>query len=249
MRRRSLPLCSLLALVGLTACAAAPSADDWVAAVVAAEPMFGGGAALEQRLFSDRSYGPVGDALQREQYLREQRAAHDQQAAATVRELVSAATARQVLPFLHSPAGNALAAAETMTLGLAWYQGDDFPRRAAQYFSVRANVGNLAVQAQLEALRQAVARGQSPSPAMVAMVLGGACITPDDADAIAAFFATDGGQRWCELQCAAMPRTDARFRTFHEQALGKGFLRYLGEPMEDLILPAAKFAAPAAGGR
>jgi hypothetical protein len=80
------------------------------------------------------------------------------------------------------------------------------------------------------------------------MLIGGAKVAPAEADAIAAFFAGEAGKRWCELQCTAFPRTHERFLTFREEATGKHFLRWLGEP-NDLVLPAAKYQEPGTGGR
>lgn len=239
---------ALLAFALVASCSSVPATEaDWVAAVVAADPMFGGGATLEQRLFGDPNYGPAGDPLQREQFLREQRMQHDREASEFVRSKVADATALRALTFLRSDAGNALAAAETLALPLYPVWEDDYPRSAAQAYGQRDKVGPATVGARIAGLHSD--EHVSVSPLALAVLIGGRAVTPDDADAIAAFRDSELGQRWCELQCQAFPITQRRMHAFHDRAVAQGFVRWLGDPQEDLILPAAKYQEPEGGGR
>lgn len=240
-RRLLAPRLLALASAMLAACAhQLPPDDDWVAAVVAGEPMFGGGAALEQRLLLDPGTHPAGDALQRQRHFAAARAAHDAAAAQWVREHVPAALAREVLPFLHSGPGSALAAAETLALALFPWQGDDFPRQALRLYGDPRHAGMLRIQEQLADVGPAMARGGSPSPAEAALLAATRKLRPADSEAIAAFADSELGRRWCEQLTAAFPAAQERYRSLRAQAFASHFLRNLQEQTEDLILPEAK---------
>lgn len=110
---------AILASSALAACAASPalSAPEraWRAMAVA-DPLFGGGATFEHRLFLTSHFAPAGDPLARAAFVAQLRLRADAKAFALARELVAADLAAAALDFLVSPPATASRGAEGLAL-------------------------------------------------------------------------------------------------------------------------------------
>ncbi|MBZ0150757.1 MAG: hypothetical protein K8J09_04425 [Planctomycetes bacterium] len=244
------------ALLLFAGCGAAPepatpplagAADDFVAAVVAADPVFGSAEALFARLHDMPSYVRSPDTAAWGQFHAEHRLPTDVQAARLVRELVPAELAHAALPFLRSDAGQALMAAETVALTCYPWVADDFPAETAKYYGDAAQVGDAARNrfAAIAAIVNGDNAGHadlSPSPAQLAKNIGAMLVQPAQAEAIAGFYASPVGQRWLAVRLQALAPNQQRFLTLRDAAREQGLLRPRPElELSDLILPRAEF--------
>jgi hypothetical protein len=237
----------LLSSLLFGACRSAPPvvapapAEDWVCAIVDSDPVFGGAVSFEQRLAFNPNLLPAGDPGARRLWFEGMRAELDAQAASLVREHATEGLACAAQAFFASDAGNALAAVETMTLGLFRYQHDSFPAIAAERLSDPDWVGPGA-QAKLREVQQAMEQGDSHSPALVALVVAAGKLSAAEARASGAFYATDPGRQWLDVRTRVFPIVTERYTVFEKAAGARGFVRYrVDEQLEDLILPRAKF--------
>ncbi len=241
MRMRLAATIALSLLTGACTTPRAPRTDEWVAAVVAADHLFGGGTGFGHRLAAAPTLAPAGDPRQRAAFLDAMRRRHDEQAAALVLELTDEATARSAIQFLSTDAGNALIAAEDLALGCASWYPDSFPGDAAAVFADRAHVGDDA-RRRIAATGAALARGESGSPAVLALQIGAARLLPEHAGAIASFYRSATGQRWLDVRTRAYAASTPIYRAFVDEALHRGFAQSLdGPPLPDLILPPATY--------
>lgn len=232
-----------LLLLGASACEPARlGGADWVTAVVAADPLFGGGTFARQRLLLDRTNLPAGDAAARAIAIDEQCADRDRAAAALVRELVTPTLAAEVMPFWSSEAGNALALAETVCLAAYRHLATELPAPLLDLVAA----GRVGEPAQGE-LRAAFASTGSPSPRQLALLIAVGHLRPADATAITAFFASEPGRRWLELRQQALARSEPGYMTTMSTLYDKSMLRSVFD-LEDLMLPRARFDdAPPSG--
>ncbi|MCR9244037.1 MAG: hypothetical protein NXI31_03325 [bacterium] len=229
---RSLGL-ALVVTVTLPSCGAdSPAIDpDWAANLARLDPMFGGGTVYDTawndgQLIDHTRYTP------RRQLFRRQRTAFDTAAAKRVARLVPPDVATAAIKFLGTPAGLAMAQAETLAATTEAWPFDDLPARLGERLRNPAGVGEAAAAAIWQA-RQEVAAGGSPSPPLVALLLAAKRVTPDEANAIDAFCRSAAGERWMAARIAAWPETIAGFRaapTTPESG-------WSSAPTGDLILP------------
>lgn len=206
------------------------------AAIVAADPLWGGGGRLAERLALDGKWFARGDSQSRETRLRELLRECDVAAARLVAELVPAGPDAAVLAFWRSDAGNALAAGEVLALAGSW-QDDGFPAEFAAIASDPQRVGVAARQGWLD-VQAAWAAGSSPSPSAVALLLGATRIPAEHAGVIATFYASEAGQRWLRLRTLAWQRSCKRFYAVTGDLADRGLLGSVFDGM-DLQLPRA----------
>lgn len=208
---------------------------DWAAALAAADPMFGGGAVWEFRLFFEPGVAPAGDPLQRARFLAERRKAHDDDAIALVHELATAELAMEALQFLTSDTGNAFIAAESLALGLYFMPPPDFPKRTAERYADADSVGPRGVARTLAAKDA----GESFSPPLLAIAMGGGRLRERHVREIATFCESPAGRRWLDLRTRALAASEPGFQEFRRLAGHEGFLQYLEPSLDDMLLPTA----------
>ena len=124
------------------------------------------------------------------------------------------------------------------------HEPDTFPEQVAAQFADAARVGEGA-QSVLRDVRQAMARGDSPSPARLALVVGATRLSPVQAAAIADFYASIPGQRWLAIRMQAFPRVEQRFASYLDALRQRGFVTSVPD-LPGLVLPRATFDQPPA---
>lgn len=213
----------------LVACVGPPTKQDGakcertIVSIALADPVFGGGATVEQRLFGSAAYyRPQGDPETRAAFAQLVRAQADADALALARELVPADLAEAVAEFLGSPAGASQYAAETLALSAYPWPANDFAAQTTSAYADANRVGAAAAAARLREL--ATTAADSVSPAQLAIEMGAMRVQPDEARKIRAFHATDVGARWIAVRGAALVRSEARFREVVKLARAQGFL-------------------------
>jgi hypothetical protein len=200
----------------------APS-EESVRAIVEADPAFGGGDAFEQRLAYD-VHMLTGNRHVRRLFVKGQKDELDAQAAALVREHVTAELADAVAPFLGSDVGKRLGEAEVLALGMFRSQPDSFPALAAAHFADPARVGK-ASQVELDEVRKAIREERSPPKEEIALVMAAGTLSPDDARAVGAFYATATGARWLDVRMRVFPIASDHYRDFLRKLVAHGFFR------------------------
>lgn len=230
-------------LLGACAGAAHPEAtagnERTFAAIASGDPLFGGGAFVEQRLFAAPSFVAIGDPAARAAFMQRVRHEADAQALALAWELVTEEVAAGVRDFVASPPNAVLWAAEALALAAHPWPGDDFAAQTAAVYGDPARVGAAATQ-----LVRDLAAGddyRSISPPRLAIELGAMRVSPAEAEAIAAFAATPAGVHWIAVRNAALARSQARFVEVLAEARANGFVRDLfdGAAALDVPLPTA----------
>jgi hypothetical protein len=250
----------LIAAATLAACAAAPRdsaaerRERLFTAIALADPAFGGGEVLEQRLFAWPRYVASGDPLERQEFVRSVRVRADAEALALARELVAAPLLDAVGDFVESPAGAAAWAAETRALALFPWHHDGFLGEAASVFGDPEQCGQRAGERLRDLARELEAGDVSVSPAWSAILVAAISVLPEHARAIGAFHASAAGVQWAAARQAALARTGPQFEAAREEATRRGFVtctvdlpdsalpRYLPAPE-----PALTFDLDAAG--
>ncbi len=241
----ALPAIACWAIFALAACgtnsSSAKADAAWVRDIVAADPLVGGGQAMVQRLESPFSPA-TGDPAARTAFFASQTAELDAEARARVAARADETLAREALSFFDSDAGRAFADAELFALAGYPHHADDFPRRAAETFGDPGAVGPAAA-AELADARALIAEGHGEriSPLILSLKIPASRITPEQAEAIAAFFASDAGQRWLELQVAVFSPVQDSYRALRDDAIERGFIARPDESeLPDLVLPKAE---------
>lgn len=204
-----------------------------------ADPMFGGGASCEQRLFTTTHHTPTGDPVARAAFVRRLRERADADALDLAREVVAADLAAAVAAFVASPAASALWAAEGTALGGYPWHDADFVAQMLATCSDPAAVGNAALSRAREVL--ATLESASPSPARLSLVVGASRVQPEQARAIAGFAATAAGAAWFAARATAFARVQQRMAAMRAEAEQLGFLTKSVD-LAELTLPRAQFA-------
>lgn len=199
-----------------------------------ADPVFGGGATFEQRLFMTTHFAPAGDPLERSAFVAKLRQRADAEAFALARELVTAELAAGVLDFLVSPAATAWWGAEGLALAGDPSPGDDFVEQMLAQCADPEGVGPAALARAREVLTADPTA--SPSPPRLAIVLGAARLQPPQARAIRDFAATPNGAAWFEARTKAFARAQQRFTAARTEAEQLGFLDPR-DGLTDTVLP------------
>jgi hypothetical protein len=240
----------LAALGVVAACAAAPADPDAVRrdrvreALALADPAFGGGAVLEQRLFAWPGHIASGEPRARSEFVAAARARVDADALVLVRELVDDALADAIADYVTSTAAAATWAAETRALALHRWQSDGFFAEAAALFADPERCG-IGASARLAELNAAIAVGSvSVSPARAALQVAALGVHAEHCPQIAAFHATPAGAAWLALRAAAFARSEPRFGAVSAAAHEHGFVTkgFVAGDLSDLELPRARFA-------
>lgn len=243
--QRPPPQARWLLLVGwpvLAACAVVPppsAAEQALQAMACADPMFGGGASCEQRLFTTTHHTPTGDPVARAAFVRRLRERADADALDLAREVVAADLAAAVAAFVASPAASALWAAEGTALGGYPWHDSDFVAQMLATCSDPAAVGSSALSRAREVL--ATLESASPSPATLSLVVGASRVQPEQARAIAGFAATAAGAAWFAARATAFAQVQQRIAGMRAEAERLGFLAKSVD-LADFALPRAQFA-------
>ena len=199
-----------------------------------ADPVFGGGATFEQRLFMTTHFAPAGDPRERAAFVARLRERADADALALARDVVSSDQAAAIADFLVSPAATALWCAEGMALaGYPWPE-DDFVEQMLAQCADSEGVGPAALVAARNALTADPTA--SPSPPRLAIALGAARLRPAQAMAIRDFAATASGASWFAARTKALVRAQQRFTAARAEAEQLGFLDP-GRSLVDTVLP------------
>lgn len=204
------------------AVSAAPVVDP--IAVIATDPAFGDWQNCLYCVLEDLQCYVVGDVQAEAALERSRRRAEDDAAAALVRELVQPDHAAAFAAFVASPAGRALGRAERRALTLGWFELD-VPTGTLSRFMDRHAVGDAARRLVREEISPNPSPDRPTSPGEVALVVAATEITPEQADAIAAFHCTDVGARWLAVRAAAWRQSRARVLALRESAARTGVVR------------------------
>ena len=193
-------------------------------AVIATDPAFGDWQNCLCCVREDLQCEVVGDAQAEARFERDHRRAADDAAAALARELVDPASAAAFAAFVASPAGRALGRAERRALTLGWFELD-VPTGTLSRFLDRDAVGDAARRLLHEEISPNPSLDRPTSPGEIALVVAAAEITPEQADAIAAFHGTEVGARWIAVRAAAWRQSRARVFALRESAAHAGVVR------------------------
>lgn len=211
-----------------TAASAAPAASEGVQvdplAVIATDPAFGNWQNCLYCVLEDLQCEVVGDGAAMALLERWDRGAQDDAAAKLARELVDPGSAAAFAAFVASPAGRALGRAERQALTLGWFELD-VPTGTLSRFSDRNAVGEAARRLVREEIRPDPSLDRPTSPGEIALVVAAAEITPEQADAIAAFHRTEVGGRWLAVRAAAWRESRARVLRMRVVAADAGVVR------------------------
>lgn len=211
---------------------AAPAAPEGVQmdplAVIATDPAFGNWQNCLYCVLEDLQCEVVGDGTAMALLERWYRGALDDAAAKLARELVDPGSdpgsAAAFAAFVASPAGRALGRAERQALTLGWFELD-VPTGTLSRFSDRNAVGEAARRLVREEISPNPSLDRPTSPGEIALVFAATEITPEQADAIAAFHHTEVGRRWLAIRAAAWRQSRASVLHMREGAAEAGVVR------------------------
>ena len=178
----------------------------------------------------------TGNAAERAAFFAEQSALLDQRARTRIAQRATESVTVEALDFFATDAGRAFMVAELFALAAYPNQPADFPQQAATKFGDTTAVGSTAA-ARIEQVRVLVAEGQSASPPRLSLEVAAARISPDQAQDIADFFASDEGQQWLKIQSAVFPKVQSSFRSLLEKAIERRFVESPIEPELPSFLP------------
>lgn len=220
----------VVALAGVAAACGRPPVPptaEQIETVLAADAMFGSAAALERRLFADDRFVAAVDLAARAQFVEAWRSRLDAAAAARVLAALDGADVAAAVTFFTSDAGRAFASARDTALALADHAGGhDFPRTTATLYGDPAQVGKERVRSILaEVQEQMAAGGSNRSPVLLALEIAAARVEPEQARAIAGFFATATGRRWLDGEARVNEDMEATWREFTMAARTAGVVR------------------------